>query len=107
MEVLELTATEFLKPMSTGRNHPLLLGCENGGGDKFEVVVKFRGKEMDAKAQIAELVTAQLGDDLGMQVPQAAVVDVPAGFDTIIAEKALVASRLPNICPRLANRGKL
>ena len=91
MEVLQVTATQFIKPMSTGRNRPLLLGCENAGGDTIEVVVKFRGKEMDAKAQIAEMVTAQLADDLGLQVPQAAVVDMPAGFDAIIAEKDLAA----------------
>lgn len=91
MEVLELTATQFLKPMSTGRNRPLLLGCEDIAANPFEVGVKFRGKELDAKAQIAELVTAQLADDLGVRVPQAAVVDVPAGFDAIIAEKDLAA----------------
>ena len=89
MEVLRLTATQFIMPMSTGRNHPLLLGSENADGDMFEVVVKFRGKEMDTKAQIAELVAAQLADDLGLQVPGAAVVDVPAGFDAIIPERDL------------------
>ena len=73
--------------MSTGRNHPLLLGCENAGGDPFEVVVKFRGREMAGTAQTAELLTALLADDLGLQVPQAAVVDVPAGFETVIAER--------------------
>ena len=72
-EVLQLTATQFVKPMSTGRNRPLLLGCEDSAANPFEVVVKFRGKELDAKAQIAELVTAQLADNLGLQVPQAAV----------------------------------
>jgi len=91
MEVLQLTATQFIKPMATGRNRPLLLGCEDSAAQSFEVVVKFRGKEMDAKAQIAELVTAQLADDLGLQVPQAAVVAVPAGFDAIIYEKDLAA----------------
>lgn len=91
MEILQLTATQFIKPMSTGRNHPVLLGCEDSTGNAFEVVVKFRGKEMDVKAQIAELVTAQLADDLGLQVPQAAVVDIPAGFDGIVAEKDLAA----------------
>jgi hypothetical protein len=91
MEVLELTAMQFIRPMSAGRNRPLLLGCENGLAEPFEVVVKFRGKEMDATAQIAELVAAQLADDLGLQVPQAAVVDVPVGFETIIAEKDLAA----------------
>jgi hypothetical protein len=74
----------LLKPMSTGRNHPLLLGCENAGGDKFEVVVKLRGREMDETAQMAELLTAQLADDLGLQAPQAALVNLPAGFEAII-----------------------
>ncbi len=90
MEVLELTATQFIKAMSTGRNHPLLLGCENAGGDTFEVVVKFRGREMTGTAQTAELLTAQLADNLGLQVPQAAVVDVPVGFEAVIAERELV-----------------
>src|SRR5258705_477081 len=91
MEVLELTATQFIKPMSTGRNRPLLLGCENGIGETFEVVVKFRGREMDEKAQSAELISAQLADDLGLQAPQAAVVAVPVGFEAIIPEKELAA----------------
>lgn len=89
MEVLQLTATQFIRPMATGRNHPLLLGCENSGGDKLEVVVKFRGREMTEKAQIAELVAAQLADDLGLQVPQAAVVTVPAGFEGVIPDRDL------------------
>ncbi len=91
MEVLQLTASQFIRPMSTGRNRPLLLGCEDGASNPVEVVVKLRGKEMDAKAQIAELAAAQLADDLGLQVPQAAVVDIPAGFDAIIAGKDLAA----------------
>jgi len=90
MEVIELTATQFIKPMSTGRNHPLLLGCENAGGDTREVVVKFRGREMTGTAQAAELVTALLADDLGLQVPQAAIVNVAVGFETVIAERDLV-----------------
>ena len=89
MEVLELAATQFIKPISTGRNRPLLLGCENAAAEQFEVVVKFRGREMDEKAQIAELVTAQVADDLGLRVPQAAVVDVPVGFEAIIADPEL------------------
>jgi hypothetical protein len=89
MKVLKLTATQFIKPMFTGRNHPLLLGCEDNEAKPFEVVVKFRGQEMNEKAQIAELVTAQLADDLGLQVPQVAIVDVPVGFDSIISETKL------------------
>ena len=91
MEVLHLTATQFIKPMSAGRNRPLLLGSEDMAGESIEVVVKFRGKEMDAKAQIAELITAQLADDLGLQSAQPAIIDVPAGFETIIPERDLAA----------------
>ena len=89
MDVLRLSATQFIKPMSTGRNRPLLLGGEDAGGKLFEVVVKFRGREMDETAQIAELVAAQLADDLGLQVPQAAVVDVPTGFEAVISDREL------------------
>lgn len=88
MDPVELTATQFIRPMSTGRNHPMLLGCENAAGEKFEVVVKFRGQEMDSKAQMAELLAALLADDLGLQVPQAAIVNVPPGFEAIIPNAA-------------------
>ena len=89
MEVLQLIATQFIRPMSTGRNRPLLLGCENIAGDKLEVVVKFRGREMDGKAQTAEVVAAQLADDLGLQVPRAAVVEIPPGFEAAIRDRDL------------------
>src|SRR5438046_747446 len=75
--------------MVTGRNRPLLLGCEDGVGGKFEVVVKFRGREMNEKAQIAELIAALLADDLGLQVPQPAVVDVPTGLEAVISDREL------------------
>jgi hypothetical protein len=68
-----------------------LLGCEDAAGEKFEVVVKFRGREMTEKAQSAELIAAQLADDLGLQTPIPAVVTVPSGFEAIIAEKGLAA----------------
>ncbi|HEX5398003.1 MAG TPA: HipA family kinase [Verrucomicrobiae bacterium] len=99
METLQLTANQFIRAMSTGRNHPLLLGCEDVAGNYFEVVVKFRGREMTETAQIAELVSAQLADDLGLQVPQAAVVTVPAGFETVIAapDAAKVVKASPGI----------
>jgi len=55
------------------------------------VVVKFRGQEMTHKAQSAELIAAQLADDLGLQVPQAVVVNVASGFEAIIPENELAA----------------
>lgn len=89
MEILQLTATKFTKAMSTGRTRPLLLGCEDARGGTFEVVVKLRGPEMTARTQLAELIASQLADDLGLTVPQAAVVNVPPGFETVISDPEL------------------
>lgn len=92
MTILHLTATDFIRKMDVGRTQPILLGCADGDGNRYEVVVKFRGKEFDANAQLAELVTAQLADELGLDVPQAAVVDVAKGFETIVTVKSLAGS---------------
>ncbi|HEY3901120.1 MAG TPA: HipA family kinase [Chthoniobacter sp.] len=91
MEVLQLSAVGFVKGVTVGRNRPLLLSCEDGGGKAFEVVVKFRGREMDSRAQIAEIVCAQLADDLGLEVPRAAVVDVSAEFAEVVPDPAMAA----------------
>ena len=93
MEVLRLTAAQFLQPMGTGRTRPILLGAEDADGRLLEVVVKLRGPELTAKAQIAELVAAQLAESLGLDVPRAAVVDVPAGFDVIVPATHAAAVR--------------
>jgi len=93
MEVLHLIATQFLQPMGTGRTRPLLFGAEDAEGQAFEVVVKLRGPELSVKAQIAELVSAPLADVLGIDVPQAAVVDVPTGFETIVLPSHAAAVR--------------
>jgi hypothetical protein len=84
MEVLHLNATQFLQPMGTGRTRPMLLSAEDAQSKLIEVVVKLRGPEMSAKAQIAELVAAPLADLLGIDVPQPAVVNVPTGFEAIV-----------------------
>jgi hypothetical protein len=84
MEVLRLTANQFIRPMSTGRTCPVLLGAEDADGGGFEVVTKLRGPELSINAQIAELVAAPLAALLGLEVPQSAVVDVAAGFEAIV-----------------------
>lgn len=86
MKVSELTAVAFVPSLRNGRNRPLLLSCQNSAGENFEVVTKFRGREMDERSQLVELVSAQLADDLGLDVPRAAVVDVPSDFADIIPD---------------------
>jgi hypothetical protein len=91
MNVLKLTATQFFKPMSNGRTRPLLLGAETAAGMKREVVVKLRGRELTVQAQICELVAAPLAEALGLDVPVAAIVDVPPGFDAIVPSEHVAA----------------
>lgn len=93
MEVLHLTATQFIRPMGAGRTCPVLLGAEDAEGKVVEVVAKLRGPELSAKAQIAELVAAPLAAHLGLEVPQAAVVDVPAEFEGIVPPSLASAFR--------------
>ncbi|MEI7820186.1 MAG: HipA family kinase [Verrucomicrobiota bacterium] len=98
MEVLHLTATQFLRPMGAGRTFPVLLGAEDAAGQMMEVVTKLRGPELGVKAQIAELVAAPLAAHLGLEVPQAAVVDVPAGFEAIVPPGHAAAFRASPGC---------
>jgi hypothetical protein len=92
LNVLSLTATEFIRPLANGRTRPLLLGCENKDGERLEVVVKLLGPEMAERAQIAELLAAQLADHLGLDVPNAAIVEIPPGFDAIVANAAVASA---------------
>lgn len=93
MEVLQLTANQFIRRMGVGRTCPVLLGAEDGEGRTVEVVTKLRGPELSAKAQIAELVAALLAAHLGLEVPQAAVVDVAADFEAIVPPNLASAFR--------------
>lgn len=80
--------------MSAGRTCPVLLGAEAADGKLVEVVTKLRGPELSAKAQIAELMAAPLAAHLGLEVPQAAVVDVPTGFEAIAPPNLATAFRV-------------
>ncbi|MEI6341689.1 MAG: HipA family kinase [Verrucomicrobiota bacterium] len=84
MKARHITAHQFIRPMVAGRTCPVLLGAEDAEGKTVEVVTKLRGPELSVKAQIAELVAAPLAAHLGLEVPEAAVVDVPSGFEAIV-----------------------
>ena len=100
MDVLQLNAVRFIQPMKVGRTGPLLLGCEDEMNRSHEVVVKLRGREMTPESQLAELVSALLAHDLGLDIPVPAVVDVPVGFEAVVSNlpsaAAVKASPGPN-----------
>jgi hypothetical protein len=49
MEVLHLTATQFIRPMSAGRTCPVLLGAEDPDGKTVEVVRSQQGHDLCAR----------------------------------------------------------
>jgi hypothetical protein len=64
--VQRLTATRFFRRMKTGRNGALLLGCEDLDGVPFEVVTKLRGREMNLKMQVSELIAGLFAPQVGI-----------------------------------------
>jgi len=71
-----LTATQFLRFMSSGRTAPALCGCTNHFGDEVgDYVVKLRGALDLREAALAnELIAAKLAVHFGLHVPDPAVV---------------------------------
>ena len=45
---------------------------------------------MDVKQQIAELTCAQLAADLGLSIPQPAIVDIPQGFEAVLSQADVI-----------------
>jgi len=59
--------------MSSGRNKPVLLTCENELGDEIEVVAK-HSPTCDVGGLVREAICAVLAKDLGLPVPEPFVV---------------------------------
>jgi hypothetical protein len=87
-----VTATQFIRRTTSGRNGALILGCEGTDGQYCEVFTKLRGKEMTLKMQISELITPQLGADLGIAVARPVLVSIPAGFEAAIEDSAVATA---------------
>lgn len=75
-ELATFTATRYLQPLREGGSLPAVVDTDGGG----LFVVKFRGAGQGPKALIAELIVGQLAQALGLPLPEAALIDVPAAF---------------------------
>jgi len=74
-------AMTVLRPMSAGRTMPCLMLCQDGRGEEYEAVIKWRaGKEMTERGLICELMTAMLAADLDLPVPKPFLVEVAPNF---------------------------
>jgi len=66
-----------------------MLGCDDADGRIIEVVAKLRGREMNMKMQIAELITALFAPDVGIVSATPVLVEIPAEFHTIIGDRSI------------------
>jgi hypothetical protein len=70
------TAARYVQPLREGGSLPAVVETEEDG----LFVVKFRGAGQGAKVLISELIVAGLAMELGLPVPQPALVDVSSRF---------------------------
>lgn len=70
------TATLYLQPLREGGSLPAIVDTDGGG----RWVVKFRGAGQGARALLAELIVGELARELGLPVPELALIDVPPPF---------------------------
>ena len=76
LQIPRYTAARYVQPLREGGSLPAVVETEEGG----LFVVKFRGAGQGAKVLISELIVAGLAMELGLPVPQPALVDVSSRF---------------------------
>jgi hypothetical protein len=75
MQLPRHTATRYVQPLREGGSLPAIVDTDAG-----LFVAKFRGAGQGPKALIAELIVGLLARQLGMPVPQLALIEIPPAF---------------------------
>lgn len=76
-----VTAVRFDGRTKVGRTAPCRLTCAHSNGAKVEVVAKFSGGcDRTVASLVIESLTAMLGADLGLPVPEPFIVVVDDDF---------------------------
>lgn len=74
-------AVRFDKPAGNGRNRACFVTCADLEGNRTEAVVKFSsGCESGVGALIREALSSFFAADLGLQIPEPVLVEVPLQF---------------------------
>lgn len=76
MELSRLTAVRYATPLKEGGSLPAIVETAEDG----LWVVKFVGAGQGARALIAEIIVGELAREVGLPVPELALVDVDASF---------------------------
>ena len=87
--IQRLAATQFHRFMGSGRTQPALCGCEGGGGQQGEFVVKLRGCMEHGAAGLAfELIASQLAAHFGIATPAPAIIALDEPMARLMARLA-------------------
>src|SRR5688572_8094855 len=70
------TAARYVQPLREGGSLPAVVDTDGGG----LFVAKFRGAGQGVKALIAEIIAGLLAIELGLPVPELALIEVPESF---------------------------
>jgi hypothetical protein len=88
----QVTAVRFDGRVGSGKTHPCRIACADAEGDEHELIVKFvAGCERKIPGLIAEAVTAILGIDLDLPVPEPFLVKVELDFVGTIPDDEMSA----------------
>jgi hypothetical protein len=107
--LLRLTATQFVRVMTSGRTNPILCGCSDAAGNAAgEFVLKLLGQpKAGSCGQLFEFAASRLAQHFGILVPEAAAIEVTQDFARLVADvqpqlaAALQASVGPNFGSRV------
>jgi hypothetical protein len=90
--ITRLQATEFNRPMKSGKTAPLLITGEDTEGQLVEVVAKYSsGCERREIGLAMEVIAACLAGDLGLPVPQPFTVETTPEWIGLIPDEAIRA----------------
>ncbi|KDP88221.1 hypothetical protein CF70_032180 [Cupriavidus sp. SK-3] len=82
----QVTATRFVKRMTTGRTTPLLLECEGDDELPIEVVTKCSAGTMEGVKNLAiEAIAGMLAADLRLPIPAPFIVELTQEFIDLVA----------------------
>jgi hypothetical protein len=95
--VQRLTASAYLRRMTSGRTNPAIFLCEDENGNSAgEYVVKFKaGTEAGVTGLCCELIASLLAGELGLARPTPAIVEIdPRIGDLVSSQDAPVAASI-------------
>lgn len=82
-----VTATRFIRLMSTGRTQPFLVECEDENGNVVELIAKCsKGTFEGVKNLAIEAIAAMLGRDLDLPVPRPFIVQLDDDFISSVSD---------------------